>query len=219
MAYITRALSAGETLLVTARPHWIYALKALVFGGFWVWAGFLADDFLYERGGHNAVNFAVDLGVITFDERFTPIPFMGAALGLAIFWGYLTVFLSHEVGLTDQRFIHKKGLFSVTLEQIDLDDIRAENVHHGWLGWLLRYGYVHLDSRFTGDLYLPAITKPYEILKEAHRARMRHPEIIYDQKNLDENLKRLERQEDEARTRAKLKSLHDRILNGFKKAA
>ena len=219
MAYITRALSSGETLLVTAHPHWIYVLKAVFFGAFWFWAGFLADDFLYDMGGHNAVNFAVDLGVITFDERFTPIPFLGAALGLAMFWAYLSVYLSHEIGLTDQRFIHKKGVFSVTLEQVDLDDIRAENVHHGLLGWLLRFGYVHLDSRFTGDMYLPAINKPYDILKEAHKARLLHPEIIYDQKNLDENLRKLHEQEKAAQTRAKLKSLHDRVLKVFRASA
>ena len=80
------------------------------------------------------------------------------------------------------------------IEQVDLDDIRAEHVYHGWLGWLLGYGRVRLDCRLVDDVWLPAMRDPYRLIKASHMARMRHPEIQYNQEDLASNVERIENQ-------------------------
>ena len=219
MPYIKRAMSDRETLLAFARPHWIYLIKALFWGALCIVGMHWIDNMLYSYLTHNAINFTVDLYFVQFSEQFTPLPWMGWGLGLMLFWTYFSIYISHEVGLTDQRFIHKKGVFFVTLEEADLEDIRAEYIEHGLLGWLFRYGYIELDSRFTGNMNLPAMSKPHVLVRESHKARMKHPKIVYDKKALDENLARLEEQEQAALTEIRLGKLHDHILKIFKKAS
>ncbi|QQG35783.1 MAG: PH domain-containing protein [Micavibrio aeruginosavorus] len=107
------------------------------------------------------------------------IPFLGShvALLLSLPGGfficslYLVKLLSTEIALTDMRLIYKIGLIFVEVEEIDLVEIRSEHVHHGLLGRLLGYGQVRLDSRFVGDIDLPAIKNPYKLIKAMHNAR------------------------------------------------
>lgn len=194
MAYVHKVISPQEKILVIARPHWIYLAEGLLFLIGMVIAGFVADYYLYQLMAGNRI--------MTFDQglfQYIPSPFIIPGLfgiiGLGIFWPLLLVYASAEVGLTDQRIIYKKGLFFIEIDQVDLEDIRAEQVHHGWLGWMLKYGKVHLDCRFVGDVWLPAIAKPYRLLKTIHIARMRHPDIDYDHRDLAVQLARIARLE------------------------
>ncbi|MCB9990427.1 MAG: PH domain-containing protein [Rhodospirillales bacterium] len=101
-------------------------------------------------------------------------------LGVMIFVIHLLKVIATEIALTDQRLIYKTGLIFVDVKEIDLAEIRSETVHHGLLGRFLRYGEVHLDSRFVGDIYLPAMVKPYILLKDIHAARRKLPDPLDD---------------------------------------
>ena len=219
MSYIKRAISGNEKLLYITRPHWIYVFKGLS----WLCAstaiGFLIQEKLYYLIGHNARYFVVDFHIMRFDEIYTPFPLLGLLMGVVMFWSYFSIYVAHEVGLTNQRYIHKKGLFIIKLDQVDLEDIRGENLDHGLLGWLLGYGYVQLDSRFINDIYLPAIHHPYKMVRKSHIARRYHPDIDYTEVILDRNLKDLEQRENAARAKAKIKNLKEKVLAGFKSAA
>ena len=57
------------------------------------------------------------------------------------------------------------------MEEIELDDIRAEQIHHGIWGRLFGCGYLNVDSRFVGDILLPYVTNPYKLLRALHKAR------------------------------------------------
>lgn len=219
MPYINRALSDEEKLLILARPHWIYLVQAVFWCVLCAYAGFWLDDTIYRPWAHETGSFEIGLYFITPPERFTPFSWVGGFLGLILFWTYFSIYISNEVGLTNQRYIHKKGLLFVTVEQVDLEDVRAEDVHHGLLGWLFRYGSIHLDALFTEDLYLPAIAQPYPLLRAAHKARAHRPRTTYDKEELEVNLERLDTQEKASMPTARIKALHDRILRGFKRAA
>lgn len=195
MSYVTKVLTKGEKLLYITRPHWIYLFEGIFWFLTFVSAGLFLEFYLqnYIPYGH-AIRFHIDLKFIEFDERHTPIPWLFGLCGFALFWPLFLGYLTTEVGLTSQRIIWKKGLMFIEMEQVDLDDIRAEHVSHGLLGWLLRYGKIRLDCRFVEDISLPVMRNPYKLIKAAHVARMKHPDIEFDHNDLQRNLQRVDEQ-------------------------
>ena len=76
-----------------------------------------------------------------------------------------------EIVLTDQRFIYKRGLFSVEMIQMNFWQIDHSDVTQSILGTLLDYGHVHIQSYAVqsrenstssrGTLTLPLISHPF----------------------------------------------------------
>ncbi len=220
MSYVRKVIAGDEKLLSISHLHWIYVFE----GVFWFAAvfgfGLFLDHNLWLYFGSYGIGFNFDFWIFQFDERHTPLPWMFGAAGFAVFWPLLLKYISTEIGLTDKRIIHKKGLIMIEVQQIDLEDIRAENVNHGWLGWLLGYGRLHFDCRFVDDLYLPAINKPYRLVKAAHTARMRHPRIDYGEKDLELDIDAIERKRRQVYwARQKAAAIKQSIMPKFKKSA
>ncbi|HBR69700.1 MAG TPA: hypothetical protein DEA55_10035 [Rhodospirillaceae bacterium] len=215
MSYIRKVITNEEKLLSTFRPHWIYFFEgAFWFAGLTV-IGFIADYYLYVYFGQHAVTFDIDLKYIHFSEMNTPIPWLFSFAGLAVFWPLFLLYISTEVGLTNQRIIHKRGLIFIEIDQVDLEDIRAEHVVHGWFGWLLGYGKIKLNCRFIEDVILPAIRNPYRLVKASHTARLKHPLIEYGQDEFRANMERIDQQ----REKSKIISIKEAIKKNFRKAA
>jgi hypothetical protein len=211
MGYVRKIMNADEKLLLIARPHWIYLFEGLLcFIGLTV-IGLAADYYFYQYVGSHAVRFDIDLWIIKFNELNTPILWLFGFMGFAIFYPLFLAFVSAEVGLTNQRIIYKRNLLFIEVEQVDLEDIRAEHVSHGWFGWLLGYGRIRLDCRFVDDVRLPAIRKPYRLIKAMHTARMRHPDIDYTNEMLHANLEQIRKQE--------IKPFKQHVKQRFLKAA
>lgn len=219
MSYIRKVIGNDEKLLATFRPHWIYFLEGLLALGALSAIGFLIDYYLYAFFTHNAVKFNVDLYFLVFNERFTPIPWIFVFTGFAIFIPLFLVFISTEVGLTNQRIIHKRGLIFIQIDQADLEDIRGEHVIHGWFGWLLGYGRVRLDCRFVEDILLPALSNPYKLVKASHSARLKNPAIEYGHDEFWANMEKIERARSEAREKSKLNMLKQKMKGNFGKAS
>jgi hypothetical protein len=219
MSYIRKVIGNDEKLLATFRPHWIYFLEGLLALGALSAIGFLIDYYLYAFFTHNAVKFNVDLYFLVFNERFTPIPWIFVFTGFAIFIPLFLVWISTEVGLTNQRIIHKRGLIFIQIDQADLEDIRGEHVIHGWFGWLLGYGRVRLDCRFVEDILLPALSNPYKLVKASHSARLKNPAIEYGHDEFWANMEKIERARSEAREKSKLNMLKQKMKGNFGKAS
>ncbi|MCB1839136.1 MAG: PH domain-containing protein [Alphaproteobacteria bacterium] len=219
MSYIRKVIGTDEKLLATFRPHWIYFLEAVICLVGLSAIGFLIEYYLYAFFTHNAYKFNVDLWLVTFTERNTPIPWIFVLTGLAVFIPLFLVYISTEVGLTNQRVIYKRGLIFIEVDQVDLEDIRAEHVIHGWFGWMFGYGRVRLDCRFVDDIILPAIRNPYRLVKASHTARMKHPLIEYGHDEFWSNMEQIEKLRDESRVRHKLKMLKEKMKGSFGKAS
>ncbi len=219
MGYIRKVITRQEKLLSITRPHWIYLLEGLFWFVSLTIIGLLVSQYFYEYIGLHAIKFKVNLWFVQFDQRNTPIPWIFGFTGFAVFWPLLLAYISAEVGLTDQRIIYKHGLIFIEIEQVDLEDIRAEHVSHGLLGWLLGYGKIRLDCRFIDDLWLPAMRDPYRLIKASHTARMKHPEIDYNYDDLNSHLTLIEERKHKASPQEKMKKLRMNIKIGFKKAA
>ena len=219
MSYIRKITGANENLVLTTRLHWIYLFEAIawfvIIGG----AGLLIEYALWHYAGSKVFTLEIDLKFIKFDQYHTPIPWMFGFAGFAVFWPLFTTYISTEIGLTNRRIIYKKGLVMIEVLQVELEDIRGENVNHGWLGWLLGYGRIHFDCRFIDDVYLPATRNPYRLVKAVHTARMRHDDIPYTVEQLDNDIIRIDTQRIEAfKAREKLKRLRLKIKRDFKRA-
>ncbi len=219
MSYIRKVISNEEKLLSIFRPHWIYPFEGLLWFVFLTVIGFALDFYLYQYFGLHAIRFRVDLWLIQFDEKNTPIPWAFMFCGFAVFWPLFLAYISTEIGLTNQRIVHKKGLIFIQIDQVDLDDIRAEHVFHGFLGWLLGYGRIRLDCRFIDDIWLPAIRDPYRLVKASHTARMKHPGIDYDADMLQTNLQQIDKRREEAQARQKIINFKEAVKRSFRRAA
>lgn len=176
MSFIARHISGnGERLVYIARIHWIYVLK----GAFW---------FVFLAAAGEALDLAFWYGMLHLGEttgrpinlpldfsiRDQPLFYLMATTGFLVFFIHIMKYIGTEIALTNNRIIYKTGVFFVTVEELDLSEIKEEKVHHGILGALMGYGEIHLDSRFVGDVTLPAIKNPYKLLKHMHKVRATH---------------------------------------------
>lgn len=220
MSYVRKVITTQEKLLSISRPHWIYLLKGLIWFLFFAVFGFALDYYFFFYTDMYEAPLIRDLWVSFLGIKITLMFFLFLGVGLATMWSYILIFISSEVGLTDQRIIYKRGLMFIEIDQVDLDDIRAEHVRHGWFGWLLGYGKIHLDCRFIEDVELPAITDPYRLVKASHNARMKHPLIDYGHEELQANLERIEAQQEHSRhVKRHMQQLKITFKNRFQKAA
>jgi hypothetical protein len=195
MSYISKITDTQEKLLMLVRPHWIYPVEGMIWWIGLTVTGIVGDYFLYAFFHAQGIHFAIDLGFLHLDEASYFLPWIFGSVGLGIFWSQALIYVSDEIGLTSKRIIYKKGLLFIEVDQVDLDDVRAEQVMHGWLGWMFRYGKIHLDCRFIGDVWIPAIGRPYKLIKGIHIARMQHPDIHYERQDLERDLDHIREKE------------------------
>lgn len=216
MSYVRKVIGQNEHLVMITRLHWIYFLEAVIWFAAIFGFGLLADHYLWLYAGSHIKHYEIDMYFYTFDQDHTPIPWAFGFTGVAAFLPLFSTYLSTEIGLTDRRIIHKRGLFMIEVQQVELEDIRGESVKHGWLGWLLGYGRIHFDCRFIDDMYLPAVRDPYRLVKAVHTARMRSEKIPYTANDLDTDISRINQQRIEAfKTREKMKRMASNMRSTF----
>jgi hypothetical protein len=171
MAYVHKLINDDEKLIGIARLHWIYVIQGLVWFFALAGAGY-GLSWLMNRGLQATMNLT--------SNPYIPSPFMGLSNGIMIFmlvagaliFGmYVIKILATQVALTDRRIIHKHGLIFVNVHQIDLEEIRGENLDLGYFGRILGYAVIMLDCRFIGDIRLPAIENPEAFIRALHDRR------------------------------------------------
>lgn len=198
MSYVRKVISNQEKLLCIFRPHWVYVLDGVLWFLALTFAGFVVDHYFYQYVGPDTL-FKINFWSVHFGVAFSGIFLIFFVTGIAVFWTFFIIYISSEVGLTDQRVLSKRGLFLIQVDQVDLEDIRAEHVFHGLLGWLLGYGRIRLDCRFIDDVWLPRIPNPYRLVKASHSARLKHPLIEYGHDELQANIQNIETERQEKR--------------------
>ena len=199
MGYVHKVIGADEKLILVTRLHWIYPLEGLIFFALTTVLGVFINDIMWVNAGYLLPDFEIDLHFISIKYSFyMMIPLAFGLIGFLMFWSLFTSYISTEIGLTNHRIIYKKGLFLIDVQQVELEDIRGEEINHGWLGWILGYGKIRFDCRFIDDVYLPATKNPYRLIKAVHTARMRHEKIAYNMDDLSLDIERV----DNARVKA-----------------
>lgn len=197
MNSIAKIACADEKVLVVTRPHWIYLVEGFFWFGALTLLGFVADYYQFRFMQAYGIDFDLSFWKFRMTEDTMIAPWLFALMGFMIFWPLFSTYIATVVGLTNQRVIIKRGLLFVEVEQVDMENIDAETVHHGMLGWMFGYGRVYLDCRFVGDVWLPAIRQPYKLLKTMQIAKKKHPEMPYNAETLEDNIVRLQKLEKE----------------------
>jgi len=127
MAYVDRILTPGETVLATARLHWIILLPSLLL----ILAAIAVATWARASG--------IDPG----QARFVYIGAGALALfGAAHFFSQLLVRQTTEFAVTDRRVIVKKGVVSLHTIEMNEDKIESVDVDQSLLGRILGYGAV-----------------------------------------------------------------------------
>ncbi len=178
MSYIRKIIAKDEELIGIARLHWIYVVKGLTwFIGFagigWLLHSLITRGLMYVGGATNSYAFPAALMSVSNAMML----FMMAG-GFLIFFLFVLKILVTEVGLSNRRIIEKTGLLFVKVRQIDLEEVRGENMDMGHLGRIFGYAYILLDCRFLGDIRLPAIENPERFLRVLHELRAKTQDAL-----------------------------------------
>jgi len=137
MSYITHSLGSNETLRYRAHFHWFYYFAA--WGAFLISMAGAAEA--YGRGLTWAAGLAAFFGVATFLAIMIPI------------W-------TTEIGVTNQRFIFKRGLLRRMTNELQLRAIEQVNLRQGIPGRLFNFGHLEVHGTGVDDIILPAIADP-----------------------------------------------------------
>src|SRR5215475_6514672 len=137
MGYIEHSLARSETLLYRARFPAFYFVAA--------WAVLLASV----------------LGALLVEPSgYGPLWIGMVLLGVVAFLGILVPIWTTEIGVTNQRFIYKRGLLWRATQELQLRAIEEVNLEQGLLARLFDFGRLELRGTGVDDIRLPALADP-----------------------------------------------------------
>jgi hypothetical protein len=140
MSYITRSLGRSERLIY--RAHFPFFYHVLAWG---VLVVSVLGTLAAIANGYGWLGAIILLA------------------GGAIFLGVLVPIWTTEIGVTNQRFIFKRGLIWRTTQELQLRAIEEVNLDQGLLGRLFNYGRLELRGTGVDDISLPVLGDPLEL--------------------------------------------------------
>ena len=156
MSYIQKSLIEGETVLYTARLHWIVLLWPALAGAV---VGLLGIGFLIGGVYHAArwTGFSGLMGVVGF------LLFLGAVF---LIGGGIVRRNATEIAVTSRRVLIKTGIVNRTTLELLLSRIESIGVDETPLGRMLGYGTVTLRGTGGTPEQFERIAKPLEFRRE-----------------------------------------------------
>lgn len=81
-------------------------------------------------------------------------------IGIWIFFAMMIRKWTTEIGVTTHRFVEKTGLFSLTTNEIALQNIEGVRVNQGLWGRILGYGHLRIEGTGIDAVTIPDIADP-----------------------------------------------------------
>jgi hypothetical protein len=154
MSYIRESLGNGETVVVYARFHKLYALGA--------WLALLIPLLIFlvalVRSDEMANTYTLATGLLF-------------VLGLVTFARMMLRQLSTEIGVTSHRFVEKYGLLSRHTNEIALPNIEGLRVSQSMLGRLFGYGTIRIEGTGVDSVTTPNIADPVGFVRAIQTAK------------------------------------------------
>lgn len=145
MAYVTRILQPGETVVATARPHWIILLPSIL-----------------------AMVAAIAIAILARLSSLTPgqamLVYAFAALvglfGIIAFVGRTITRATTEFAVTNRRVIVKRGVLSLHTLEMNEDKVESVDVDQSILARIFGYGTVTIHGVGSRWDPIPRIPDP-----------------------------------------------------------
>ena len=167
MAFVDKIIGPDEKLVGISTIHWMYAAIGII----WM-VGFLVFGIYLDSWGYAPkFYFPGNPGAIATSMMGHAAFWICALLGVVLFLLYFMMMMTTEIGLTSKRIIYKRGWLFVTVNEADLEEVKAAGVNNGIFGRFLNYGYIELDARFIKNMNIPAIADPYRFVKAVNEIR------------------------------------------------
>ena len=151
MSYVGRTLGAKENILYSTGYHWLY----------WLGVAILMAPFLV---------IAISIAALP------PSPWKYILLAMsAVPFVYGVVRCVHgyalEIAVTSDRFVKKRGLVSITSEEVSIDKIEEVNVDETILGRIFGYGTLSVHGTGAGKIFVLMVNDPIKLRREIQTAR------------------------------------------------
>src|ERR1035437_8993632 len=194
MLYVQQSLGPAEEILMGARFHWMYTVRAvfwILFGlalgiaiGYgaiwWVVTSEIRENYadlppeLFDKVWHKIVlmhgGYLQILWSLHPVLRFSILGFF--LLGLFFFAHLMIIKATTEIAVTNERVIYKKGLIARHVGELGVDRIEGVSVSQGVWGRIWGYGTIIIRGMGVGEVILPAlIEEPISFRKAIQEAR------------------------------------------------
>lgn len=137
MSYIEHSLAQSERLIHRAHFPWFYPATG--------WAPLIGTALGGSIAYANGYDW-IGLGLLL--------------AGLASFLAIMVPLWTTEIGVTNQRFIYKRGWFWRMTQELQLRAIEEVNLEQGLLGRLFNFGRLELRGTGVDDIRLPSLADP-----------------------------------------------------------
>jgi uncharacterized membrane protein YdbT with pleckstrin-like domain len=144
MSYIERSLGEGEKVVIRARFHWLYNLRAwlaIVVPLVLLIAVMIYADEMVREG---LAIFAVALLVA----------------GIIIFFSMMIHKWTTEIGITSHRLVKKTGFISLKTAEVAIPNIEGVRVNQGIWGRIFGYGTLRIEGTGDDSVDIPNIDDP-----------------------------------------------------------
>jgi hypothetical protein len=144
--FARKNLMPDEHFVRQAEFSWVYTFNACFVCLICVFLGYIGKHELYIYTG-----------------IYQPyVLYAGAGFGLWLFYALMIKKWTTEIILTTERLIYKRGLFMVTVSEVDIEQLASDSVQQNFIGRIFNYGEIHIRCVEADDILLPPIDKPYE---------------------------------------------------------
>ena len=194
MLYVQQSLGPAEEILMGARFHWMYTVRAVFwillglalgiaigYGAiWWVVTEYIRENYanlpeqLFNQAWHETVKMKGGYLQILWSLhpvlRFSILGFF--LLGLFFFAHLMIIKATTEIAVTNERVIYKKGLIARHVGELGVDRIEGVSVSQGVWGRIWGYGTIIIRGMGVGEVILPAlIEEPIAFRKAIQEAR------------------------------------------------
>lgn len=144
MSYIERSLGEGEQIVIRARFHWLYNLRA--------WLAILVP-----------LSLLIAVMVYTDEMVRQGLAIFVVALlvtGIVIFFTMMIHKWTTEIGITSHRLVKKTGFISLKTAEVALPNIEGVRVNQGIWGRIFGYGSLRIEGTGDDSVDIPNIDDP-----------------------------------------------------------
>ncbi len=145
-SYVNKILSDNESVLLSAKLHWIGYAPAFIWLAIVVWLITAIED----------------------TATSGPIGFIGTTIAITSFLFFWIRSRTTELAVTDRRVVAKTGLIARDTNELNRAKIEGVDVQQSVLGRLLNYGTISVRGTGGAIAPIPRISNPIAFRKAVH---------------------------------------------------